>query len=528
MRGTGDGRRGALILALALSSVLCPLSPVFAQCPDGSPPPCARPAPRSTARAPAPAPTSVAVLYFDNLSRDTTDAYVADGLTEELIARLGQIERIQVKSRTAVQRYRGRPLDDPAALGRTLDVAHLVSGSVRTGGGRMRVTVELTRAATGVHEWGNSFERPADDLMSVESDIAQAIAVAVGGQLAPDERRTLTARATNNPAAYDRLLRGNFFLARRTGADVRRAIGEYQAAVGLDSGLTPAWARIGLAYYLFIDWGWTWPGLTADSLLVRGFAAADRALALDSANADAWMARGVLLTYRDVRTQAGAVEALERAVRLDPRNAEAWSQLGGVLQTQWRDPEAARRAFQHALALDPLRMITLVNSGYLYAWQGRDTEALAIVDSAVSANPDSYYARFNRGWIRLRLGDLAGARADADAAERMRPADFTMDSEPLIIAVLAAQGDSAAARSRADRLVAMVGDYSGGASWPATYAALALATTGRPDSAITVLEHARAAGLPLWWGMQDPSLASLRGNPRFQRLLAELRPPWAR
>jgi len=498
--------------------------PLVAQCPDGSPPPCAR----AAARAAGPAPTSVAVLYFDNLSRDTGDAYVADGLTEELIARLGQIERLQVKSRTAVQRYRGRPIDDPTSLGRTLGVAHLVSGSVRRGGGRLRVTVEMTRAATGVRVWGNSYERGADDLMAVETDIAQAIAEGVGGQLAPAERRSLTARATTDPAAYDRMLRGNFSLARRTGSDARRAIAEYEAAVRIDPSLAQAWARIGLAYYLFLDWGWSWPGLTADSLLARGFGAADRALAQDSANSDAWMARGLLLTYRDPFTQAGAVPALERAVQLDPRNAEAWHQLGGTLMAQGRDPAAALRAFERALALDPQRMITLVNLGALIGYQGRDTEALAVLDSAVAANPDSYYARLGRGWIRLRLGDMAGSGADADAVERMRPADFTMDSEPLIIAVLAARGDSAVARVRADRLVESVDIGRGGAPWPATYVALAFMATGRSERAVAALEGARRTGIALWFGMLDPNLAPLRGNPRFARLLAEVRPPWAR
>src|SRR5262245_16966516 len=94
-------------------ALLLAAAPLAAQCPDGSPPPCAG------AR---PAPASVAVLYFDNLSRDTADLYLADGLTEELISRLNQVERLQVKSRTAVQRFRGRPLGDPAVLGRTLRV----------------------------------------------------------------------------------------------------------------------------------------------------------------------------------------------------------------------------------------------------------------------------------------------------------------------------------------------------------------------------------------------------------------------
>ncbi|HET7250067.1 MAG TPA: hypothetical protein VFI79_09495 [Gemmatimonadales bacterium] len=137
-------------------SAAVPVLVALLQCPDGSAPPCGRAVPR------APAATSVAVLYFDNLSRDTSDAYVADGLTEELITRLGEIERLQVKSRTAVQRYRGKSIDDPVELARALNVAHLVSGTVQQGGGRLRVTVELTRAASGVRVWGAEL-RAADD-----------------------------------------------------------------------------------------------------------------------------------------------------------------------------------------------------------------------------------------------------------------------------------------------------------------------------------------------------------------------------
>ncbi|MGH2668314.1 MAG: hypothetical protein ACRDH5_04195, partial [bacterium] len=112
----------------------------------------------------APARNSVAVLYFDNLSRDTADAYLADGLTEEIIARLGQVERLRVKSRTAVQHYRGRSVGGPATLGRALGVPYLVNGTVRRAGPRLRVSVELVRAATGDRVWGDQYDRTQADL----------------------------------------------------------------------------------------------------------------------------------------------------------------------------------------------------------------------------------------------------------------------------------------------------------------------------------------------------------------------------
>lgn len=493
------------------------------QCPDGAPPPCARPVARPAV---PPAPTSVAVLYFDNISRDTSDAYLAEGLTEELITRLGQVPRLQVKSRNAVRRFRGEAAGDPAAVGRALGVAHLVSGTVRREGSRLRVTAELTRATTGVRVWGDVFQGADADLMNVEAQLASAIATAIGGRLAPAERRVLVARPTTNPEAYDHLLRGDFHLARRTGPEARQALAEYEAAARLDPGFARAWARIGMVYFLFVDWAWAFPGLTSDSLLARGFAADDRALALDSGNADAWMVRGVLLADRDPATIAGAVPALERAVRLDPRNAEAWHLLGAIL-AETPEAEAAMAALRRALQLDPLRPVTLANLGQVLSYEGREADAERVLDSAVAVDPGWHYAYAYRGWVRLRRGDRAGAQTDADAAVRLRPPGYLLDSEPLVVALLASGGDSAAARAHAEQLARSIAE-SGRFAWtPAQSAAIAFAWLGDADRAMSFLERARGYGITTWWVMRDPALAPLRTDARFQRLLAELRPPQA-
>src|SRR5439155_1719886 len=120
--------------------------------------------------------------------------YLADGLTEELISRLGQVARLTVKSRNAVRRFRGRLADDPSAVGRALGVVHLVSGSVRHAGARLRVTVELVNAATGDRMWGQQYDRAEADLLGIQEDIAVTIATAIGGRLLPAERSLLTRR----------------------------------------------------------------------------------------------------------------------------------------------------------------------------------------------------------------------------------------------------------------------------------------------------------------------------------------------
>ena len=504
----------ARVVTLRSLFLLAAWSPwrLAAQCPDGSPPPCGRAAARG------PAATSVAVLYFDNLSRDTSDAYVADGLTEELITRLGEIERLQVKSRTAVQRYRGKRIDDPAMLARALNVAHLVSGTVQQGEGRLRVTVELTRAASGIRVWGQSYERPATDLMGVEAEIAQAIAEGVGGRLAPVERQSLVARPSRNPEAYDHYLRGNYFLARRDPSNVRFAIDQYQKAVGLDSSFTAALARIGYSYGLYLDWGWTYPGLSRDSMLARGVAVADRALMLDSSAADVWMTRGYLLSLQNPRTFAGVDAAFQRAIALDPRNAEAYHQYGFLLMISGRD-SAADRMFGRALALEPERPITLVVSAYVRHLHRRDAEAVRFCDSALALAPDAAWVYARRSLWRPQ-SDIAGSLADAQAAVRLEPAEYSIEAEAALALAQFRSGDTTA-RARLSRLA---GSTTVGAQ-AAHFLSVALAGVGDTDDAIAVLQRSVPRGNYVWWILREPLLDGIRNDPRFRALVDESRPP---
>lgn len=491
-----------------------PVLVALLQCPDGSAPPCGRAVPRASAT------TSVAVLYFDNLSRDTSDAYVADGLTEELITRLGEIQRLQVKSRTAVQRYRGKSIDDPVALARALNVAHLVSGSVQQGGGRLRVTVELTRAASGMRVWGQSYERATTDLMGVEAEIAQAIAEGVGGRLAPAERRSLSVRPSRNPEAYDHFLHGNYFLARRTAADTRLAIDQYQQAVALDSSFTAALARIGYSYALFLDWGWTYPGLSWDSILARGFAVADRAVRLDSSAADAWMTRGYLLGFLNPRTLEGVDAAFQRAIALDPRNAEAYHQYGYLLTIGGRDTTAGKM-FQRALALEPERPITLVTLAFLRHLQRRDDEAHRLCDSAIALVPDAGWAYARRSMWRPR-SDIAGSLADAQTAARLEPADYPLEAEVALAAAEFRNGDATGARAR---LATVTRSFDPVGSQVAYFAATAFGVMRDADGAMGILNRMRPQGAFLWTLMRDPWFDGIRDDPRFQALVAASRPP---
>lgn len=464
----------------------------------------------------------MAVLYLDNLSRDTADAYIAEGLTDAIITRLGQVERLTVKSRNAVVRFRGGQVTDPAAVGRALRVANLVNGAVRRSGNRLRITVELTRAATGVRLWGDQFTRSDEDLLGIEEDVARAVARAVAGRLLPGEQAALSARPTRNRAAYDHLLRGNVYLAQRNPAGAVNAITEFEAAALLDTTFGEALARLAMTYEFFLDWGWSYAGLPAESILARGIEAADRARALTPLSSDAWMARALLLSKRSPRSYDGVRAAFERALALEPRNAEAHHQFAVVLWQLGLDSVAAAEA-QRALAIEPERPITLVQLALIEATGRRPREAARSLDSALALDPTFSYALALRAFARVRLGDLQAAREDAENAGRFG-GGYLLPAEAARATVEAASGATGAGRARAERLPSYFVDPAQPIPREGLFAALAFLALGDRERAVDLLGRVEPRGAELWSGLRLPEFDPLRGDPRFARLVEEARP----
>ncbi len=489
--------------------------PLVAQCPDGAPPPCR---PGRAASHPVPSNT-VAVLYFDNLSRDTADAYLADGLTDEITTRLGQIERLTVTSRTTMRRYRGQT-GDPQALARTLRVAHLVNGSVRRGPGRLRVGVELVRARDGVQLWTESYDRIDGDVLAIEADVARAVATAIAGRLLPGERATLAARATRNPAAHDRVLRGNYLMVGRREADALRAVEEYRAAIALDQRYADAYARIGWVYSLFRNWNWHVPGVSRDSVIGLAFAAAQQALRLDSASALAWFADASARAERNDLTFVGVERSLDRALSLDPRLAEAhWLHANVRLRTG--DAAGFREAAHRALELEPERPITLAFLGLDMLAERRYAEARRWMDSAVAIAPAFAYGLSLRGGIRALQGD-PGALTDVADGLRASGGGDTSLALALVAFANAYVGDSAAARTFGERayvelLHQQIPLFDEGATWLAG----AQLRLGLREEALRTLERAN----PTTWlrfYLRYPFFDTARADERFQRVVASV------
>ena len=499
------------VLVLSVPLCLCAPVPAVSQCPDGTPPPCGGRA----VRVAAPASNTVAVLYF--ATRDTSDLYLAEGLTEDIATGLGRLApRVEVKAPSSVRRAQRDLAGNLRGIGRALGVHYVVDGGLRRTPGGYRVSIRLVNTQNEVTAWGQTYDQTSAGLLDLPAGVAQAVAEAVAGSLAPGERSSIAARPTRDPAAWEHVLRGNFLLARRTQDDAQRAVSEFEDAIRLDPSYVDAYAALGFAYALAHDWAWHIGGLSQEGLLARAESATDRALALDSGSAAAWLAAGNTRFESAPLTMEGAVPAYRRAIALDPRRPEPVHQMAITLLLLGDDSGAAA-AFHQALALDPERPITLTWLGNAAFHRRRYAEALTWLDSAVAVSPDFPYAFRLRGAVRVMLGDTAGGLRDARQALRLSRGDSLLANAALAWVEVAAR-DTASARAHA-RLVA---DAPGIVLDEAmAWAAAALAALGDRDAALAALErcpHNAFLRFYLGFAVFDP----LRSDPRFQQLIASL------
>ena len=305
--------------------------------------------------------------------------------------------------------------------------------------------------------------------------------------------------------------------------------------------VSPAWARLSVARSLQLSWGWD-EGISSDSLLALSGAAAARALALDSTLAESWLADG---TWAMQRLDAErAIASWNRALRLDSLNPDVYHQIGALYGPEYMGVlDAAEPALRRALALDPDLRNTWRHLAAVLRMQGRLPEAEALLDTAIALGPWAP-GLAERAYVRFLRGNGAGALADAADAQRAQASDTIAiplqgDLPRLRALVPVALGDSAAARAELSRLRAAP-DSSQDVQIARAELAMAL---GLRDDALVALERLRSlpgprefrcgpalcsASLNTWIVVRDPIFRSLRGEPRYQRLLAETRPhiPW--
>src|SRR5580692_12805191 len=427
----------------------------------------------------APSEKSVAVLYFENLSNSKDDEYFRDGMTEDIITELSKIKELQVFPRAAVLGYRDKPVTGPQ-VGRELNAACVLSGSLRRAGNRLRITAQLIRAQTGHSIWAERYDRELKDVFEVQDEIARSISQALRIKLSPQEEKAIARKQTDNPQAYDYYLRGRQFFHqfRKKGFDFARQM--FARAIVIDPQYARAYAGVAdCCSFLYMYWD------SSEDNLNEAEAASRKALELDPELAEAHAAGGLAFALK--KNFDKAQQEFEAAIRLDPKLYEAFYFYART-SFQRGDLIKAAELYEQASKLNPddYQAVSLLVP--VYHGLGRPVEATAteqralkLIEKYIDSHPDDPRSLYLGAGILARMGHH---ERSFDWASRA----LAIDSEETSILYNVA----------------------------CVYALL-----GRTEEALACLGKAMTHGTFFKnWAAKDSDLDSLRTDSRFQALLS--------
>ena len=342
---------------------------------------------------------SIAVLPFENLSRDPDNAYFADGIQDEILTRLSKIADLKVISRTSTQHYKSAPENLPE-IAKQLGVAHILEGSVQRAGNRVRVTAQLIDGRTDTHLWGEGYDRDLADVFAIQSEIARKIADQLQAKISPTEKVAIEKARTTNLDAYDLYLRAQELFsdtsdpihAREKLPQAAKLLDE---AVGRDPDFIQAWGLLsrvhGAAYFRGHD--------HTPARLGLANAAVQNALRLQPDAGEAHLALAIYY-YNGFRDYGRARSELVIARRALPNNADVFRYTGMIDRREGHWDEATRN-LERALELDPRNFFTLQQLALAYGWQHRYADEVRTYDRALAIMPGDPTTRINRSLVAL-------------------------------------------------------------------------------------------------------------------------------
>ena len=455
---------------------------------------------------------ALAVLPVAGDSTNREAVALASALGDEIAARvvgLGRMRLVRAVSET------------DSAIPRTPDL-HLLKLELSTKQTLPVISVSLARAGSGQTLWTGRRALDRDDLREISRAFVIGTLIAIGKPANERERAVIGRSFPSSPKAYEEFLRGSQLLAIRTPATVESAMVSFRRATRLDSTFAAAYARQSYAYTLLVDWGWKPTALFPGDPLAEGLTLADRATKIDSTSADAWLARAYILVQKDPARFAGAIEAFQHAIALDPYNAEAFHQYGQSLMALGRYTEALA-AYRRVLDLEPDRAMTLVPMAAITKRLGRKLEALSYLDSAIAASPRIPYVRATRALLRAQLGDMEGARADAEVAVSI-PSSYRVPQLGGLVRTLWLNGDTALALKRLREAELAVPNPMAPSPTDAFWLGVGEITAGRTDRAKELLRNMKPRGALAWFMFQADEFAEFRKDPEVAATLNAMDP----
>ncbi|MGA9796532.1 MAG: tetratricopeptide repeat protein [Rhizomicrobium sp.] len=424
---------------------------------------------------------SICVLPFANMSGDAEQEYFSDGISEDIITDLSKVSALRVTSRNTAFTFKGKHVDMPQ-IARQLKVTHILEGSVRKSGGRVRITAQLIDGAADGHVWAERYDRDLNDIFALQDEISEAIVKALKLKLLPEEKKAIETRGTDNVEAYNLYLMARQYSVTASLGDPRMAeaiIRLCRRAIELDPNYARAWAliavtQVNLRFYM---------GREGND----GLEAAERAIALDANLAEAHAAKGVVLTFST--DHAGALVEIEKALALDPQSYEVVKAAGRLHYTM-RNHDAAIRYFEEA--------VMIMDTDY---W------ACGMVMSAYKVKGDMQSAQ--------RSAQRALARTEKIIAQDPNNGSamgFAIDS-------LATLGEVDRAKEMMKRALLLDPDNT---NMSYNLACMTLVQLRDPDACLDMLEplFQKVSRSLLNWGMTDADLDAIRDHPRFQAMIA--------
>ncbi len=429
----------------------------------------------------APAGRSVAVLYFENMSSSKEDEYFRDGISEDIITELSKIGQLRVFPRAEMLAYRDKQVT-AAQVGQELGASHVLGGTLRRAGNRLRITAQLVETKTRHSVWAERYDRQMEDVFAIQDEIAQNIAAALKLALTEQEKKAIAKAPTTNVEAYDYYLRGRQFFHqfRRKGFEFAQQM--FERAIEIDPTYARAYAGIAdCCSFLYTYWH------ASTNTLEQADAASRKALELDPESAEAHASRGLALSLRKLYEEAA--REFESAIRLDPKLFEGYYFYARARYAQGKMEDAAR-LYEQACKVNPDDYQAPALLATTYASLGRKADSIAsrhrslqIIEKHLQLHPDDARALY------------LGAGGLTQIGERQRALGWTRRA-------LAIEPDDPGV------LYNVACNYS---------------LLGRPEEAIECLEKAIANGFGFkQWIENDSDLDPIRDNPRFQTLFKRL------
>src|SRR6266508_4476518 len=353
---------------------------------------------------------SIAVLPFDNLSRDPDNAYFAEGVQDEILTRLAKVADLKVISRTSTQRFKSAP-SDLREIAKQLGVVNILEGSVQKANDQVRVNVQLINALTDAHLWADTFDRKLTDIFAVETEIAKTIADTLQAKLTGSEKNAISKKPTENPAAHELYLQGRYFWSKRSAANLRKSIDYFGQAIAQDPNYALAYAGLAQAWMVLPAYN----GGAPVECKPHAEAAARKALSLDETLSDAVAVLASIKAEYDFDFLDARSE-YERAIQLNPNDATArhWFSTDCLATTGDHVSELAE--MQRAAELDPLSLVINTNLGNAYLHNNRLDEAIAQFHKAIEMDPNFYFAQWSYGGALILQGKIPEAIAQFEKA----------------------------------------------------------------------------------------------------------------